>query len=163
MIRSLALALVALMSLHAIAVSAALGQLADQDLRLIEGLRQRRVFSLAERICRDQRAAEPQSAVRADWTVELMRTLAAKAAQASRQQRDDAWREVHAEAEQFAQTERDNPRKWLVEYQDALSRQARAELLRYEIGDLQQGPERDQAMTTLREAAMAWDALARTG
>src|SRR5688572_5827229 len=74
----------------------------DPVARYLEGLRQRRLFALAEAWCYE-RLAEPDSSPekQAQLTLELSRTLTEHAAYTASRDRFDLWQRARATADEF--------------------------------------------------------------
>ncbi|MCB9938999.1 MAG: hypothetical protein H6823_12200 [Planctomycetaceae bacterium] len=133
----------------------------DEDGRFMAGLRERRLFSLAETYCQARlKVGQIGSTDRAELTVELIRTLAEHAMNSRGSQRDQLWQQARDVATSFNTTER--PRAVLVRVQDALTVLARGELSRMES---EVSPMPDESLTaareTLREAASALTSIDR--
>ena len=107
---------------------------ANEDERFLEGLRQRRLFELAERYC-SYRLAEPQlpPVVQGDLAVELIRTYALHAVNSPPDRREELWKLARGAAAQFQRTSPQHPRGILVRLQDALTLLAQGELTRQEF------------------------------
>ncbi|HRX81204.1 MAG TPA: hypothetical protein P5307_19180, partial [Pirellulaceae bacterium] len=85
----------------------------DEDGRFMAGLRERRLFSLAETYCQARlKVGQIGSTDRAELTVELIRTLAEHAMNSRGSQRDQLWQQARDVATSFNTTER--PRAVLV-------------------------------------------------
>lgn len=129
---------------------------ADSELeRFLDGLRQRRLFQLAENYCRNRLADEQLPEVeRANLTMELIRTYASHAVNSAPDQRPAFWKQAHDTADEFATRQRANPRLVLVQAQDALTFLAEGELLRqeFEAGDRPEAL-RQAALVQIRNAA----------
>ena len=105
----------------------------SEDERLLAGLRERRLFQLAESFSLDRLAdAGLSAAQRAPLVIELIRTYAAHAVNSPPQERGALWEKAHTAAADFARQYPDDPRQVLVRVQDALTVLARGELLRQE-------------------------------
>ena len=103
------------------------------DERFVEGLCQRRLFSLAETYCRDCLDDEGLAeADRAQMAVELARTYAQHALNCPPRDRPPLWRQAHQVAAEFTDQHRRAPRRGLGRLQDALTHLARGELGRQE-------------------------------
>ncbi len=103
------------------------------DARFLAGLRERRLYELADRYCEDQLGRDDLAPPRrADLTIELSRTLAEYAAGAEPNARDELWRRAFDATERFARDYPDNPRLPLVRLQGALTLLTRGELARQE-------------------------------
>ncbi|MEX0818331.1 MAG: hypothetical protein WD070_02025 [Pirellulaceae bacterium] len=132
----------------------------DEDTRFVAGLRERRLFTLAESYCQE-RLADRQSATvdRVELTVELIRTYAEHALNSRGNERDALWQQARDVAAAF---EAEQPRAVLVRVQDALTLLARGELARMESEVSSQADEAlASARTTLRQAAAALTAIDR--
>jgi hypothetical protein len=142
-----------LLGLFALCATAAAAESEDQ--RFLEGLRQRRLFSLAERFCQQRLADNALSdQQRAELVIEQIRTCATHAIHAPPQERDALWQQALAAGEQFRARYPEHPRLILVRVQEALTQLARGELLRQEaevLADAGDAPER--ARTEIRQAA----------
>jgi hypothetical protein len=126
----------------------------SEDARFADGLRQRRLFSLAESFCRDRLADDRLGdADRADLVIQLMRCYAAQAVQASPADREPLWQAARQAAADFERDHAASPRQILVRVQDALTVAARGELLRLEAELLpDSGRSLDDAKSAFREA-----------
>ncbi|NQU20079.1 MAG: hypothetical protein HQ567_02270 [Candidatus Nealsonbacteria bacterium] len=103
------------------------------DQRFLAGLRQRGLFSLAERYCIDRLARENLTEQqRAELTIQWARTLAATAVNSPPQSRGAVWQRALAVTENFAEQHPQNPRLLLVRLQGALGLLDRGELARQE-------------------------------
>lgn len=105
--------------------------LADSaDERYLEGLRQRRLFRVAEAYC-EAKLERPKldEAERTRLTIEYMLTLAEHATHLPRSEREKCWNEARAAAEKFPAA---HPRKLVIELQKALVILAQGELARQE-------------------------------
>ncbi len=126
----------------------------SEDARFADGLRQRRLFPLAEAFCRDRLAdAQLGDADRVDLVIQLVRCYAAHAAQAIPADRDPLWQAARQAAADFLRDHAASPRQILVRVQDALTVAARGELLRLEAELLSEsGSALDDAKSAFREA-----------
>lgn len=101
------------------------------DERFLDGLRQRRLYELAEKFCDDRLAdAKLDDARRADLTVELVRTLSDHALDAGGEAAAGLWQRATQVVAEFAAQRRQYPRLMLVRLQGALARAAEGESLR---------------------------------
>ncbi len=129
---------------------------ADRDgERLLDGLRQRRLFSLAEAYCRQQLdGQELGTGERAQLTIELIRTHAAHAIHSSPEQRQPYWDQAHEAAREFIRKDGRNPRLVLVQVQQGLTYLAQGQLVRQELeaGAAASGA-RERALAELRNAS----------
>jgi len=134
---------------------------ADEDSRFVAGLRERRLFSLAETYC-DERISNSQlpTTDRVELTVELIRTYAEHALNSRGSDRESLWQKARHVAAVFNESEQ--PRAVLVRVQDALTLLARGELARMESEVSSQTDEAlIAARETLREAAASLTAIDR--
>jgi len=104
-----------------------------EDEAFLDGLRDRRLFSLAEAYCRE-RLAEPDlsAADRAEMVIELSQTKAQHALNTAPADRGPLWDEARQVVTDFLRDHPDSPRLVLVRLQDALTVLARGELARQE-------------------------------
>ncbi len=125
--------------------------------QFIDGLVARRLFDLAEQECRDQLADDGLSNVqKVDWTVELIRILSQHAANSRSTEQPARWQAAHTVAKEFLAEHVQDPRRVLVEIQDALTSLAAGELSRMEaevavLPDEDLGRARDQIRTASRQ------------
>lgn len=99
------------------------------DARFVAGLRERRLFELAERYCVDRLNGSQTSEVeRADLVVELIRTLATHAGHVPQKDRETFWQAAQSAATDFEHKTPNHPRLVLVRIQDALTPLAQGEL-----------------------------------
>ena len=113
----------------------------DSERRLLDGLRQRRLFLLAEHYCEDRlRESQLPAGEVGDLTVELVRLYAEHAVQSPPDARIALARKARDTAAEFVRQHKDNPRLLLVRMQDALTVLALAELARQE-GEIAIEPE----------------------
>jgi hypothetical protein len=128
-------------------------QASDED-RFLEGLRQRRLFELAEVYC-ERRLAEQQlsESERGLLVVELIRCLAEHAANARPDERVRLWEQARHTAAKFLADYPQHPRRILIRMQDALTVLAQGELARMEseLGVAGATPVAE-ARTAIREA-----------
>ncbi|MFV2066656.1 MAG: hypothetical protein ACC645_06710 [Pirellulales bacterium] len=92
------------------------------DARFMEGLRRRRLFSLAETHCR-RRLADPGLGAReqADWTIELVRTLVGQAVAGRTPPQSPQWKQAHQTCAQFAKEFPNHPFAPLIALQESLT------------------------------------------
>jgi len=103
------------------------------DATFVAGLRERRLFELAERYCIDRLNGSQTSEVeQAELAVELIRTLATHAGHVPQSDRETFWQATRAAAADFARKRPHHPRLVLVRIQDALTPLAQGELAWYE-------------------------------
>lgn len=136
-------------------------QLLDpDDVTLLEGLRQRRLFPLALDFCQQQlKTTESGSAVEAMLNVELIRTWTAHAAYQNRAARDSTWQQVDAIANRY-QSNTKLPRGYLVRTQAALSKLVNATLTYQELAaEMIPADQLSSALAVLREARGQLDRL----
>jgi tetratricopeptide (TPR) repeat protein len=135
------------------------GETADQ--RFVDGLVERRLFSLAETACRNQLAGSDLSPrQQADWTVELIRVISLHATHSPPSERAAQWQAAHQDAQQFLASNPQHPRRVLVELQDGLAYLAEGEMARLEA-DVAVEPQEalDRARETIRAAARQLEAI----
>jgi hypothetical protein len=129
--------------------------------QFVAGLTERRLFDLAALECRNQLSRSDISArALADWTVELQRTLTLNAIHTGPTERAEKWQAAHAVAEEFLAQQDTNPRRVLVQLQDALTSLAEGELARFEA-EVAAEPTAalDKARTSIRQASRAFEEL----
>ncbi|MCI0361980.1 MAG: hypothetical protein L0211_26150 [Planctomycetaceae bacterium] len=103
------------------------------DAPFAAGLRERRLFELAERYCIDRLNSSQTSEVqRADLAVELVRTFAAHAGHVPQADRPTFWQAARSAAADFDRKWPAHPRRVLVRIQDALVPLAQGELAWHE-------------------------------
>ena len=127
----------------------------EDDTRFVAGLRERRLFTLAESYCNERSTNAQLSPVdRVALAVELIRTYAEHAMNSRGEERDALWQKAREVATPFNGSE--PPRAVLVQVQDALTVLARGELSRME-SEVSSQPEAalTSARDTLREATNA--------
>ena len=134
---------------------------ANDDSRLVSGLRERRLFTLAETYCNERLAnSRLDEASHVELAVELVRTYAEHALNSRGTERDSLWRQAHETASVFKDGKQ--PRAVLVRVQDALTVLARGELARMES---QVAAKPDESLTlardVLREATVSLTAIDR--
>jgi TolA-binding protein len=124
------------------------------DQRFVQGLRQRRLYDLADEYCRRQLAeAGDEPIAQVDLVLQWVQTRVARAVSIAPSQRTQAWQDAHAAAQEFIAKNPDHPRIVLVALQDALTWLAEGELRRREW-ELQPDPTvQQQAAATLRRAS----------
>lgn len=106
----------------------------DDDQALLEGLRRRQLFEVAQSFCyRQLENADLDPTTQSTLTIELMRTQITQAIRAEPAKREDAWKAIDKTLADFERAFPDHPRKFLVQVQVALSHIAHARLLRQEM------------------------------
>ena len=145
-------------------VFASLPALADsQDQRFLSGLRDRRLFDLAERYCRDQLALPTiDDRRKAEMSVELSRTLVDQAMSVAPEARDPLWQDALSQLETFIKSTPQYPELVMLRVQAALVQLAQGELLRQEaeiVAD--NGPRLDHARKLLSDASTRLDSIVR--
>ena len=133
------------------------------DRQLVEGLIQRRLYQVAESLCRREMAsAKPNSIDNALWTIDLIKVQAAYAANSQSRSPDSDWQEIKNTAEHFAKFFPDHPQLVLVQLQAALSSFSRGQLMRQEI-QVSMRPPSDAAETIgiLRDVTQQLSSLER--
>ena len=105
----------------------------DSDQRFLAGLRQRRLFALAESYCRRRLADQELSEIeRSDLTVDWIRVLTERALNSAADNRDAIWQQAHDVAADFTTQYPAHVRGVLVRVQAALAVVAYGELSRLE-------------------------------
>ena len=126
----------------------------SDDSALIDGLRRRRLFDLAELYCQQQLAnsnIDPTS--QSSLVVELIKTQTAKAVLALPSERKTAWNSINDTAVRFANANPKHPRKILVKVQLALSHITHGKLILQEIAaEMATGNATEEALAELRTA-----------
>ncbi len=141
--------------------SSSMAAVEEVDQQFVDGLRQRRLFLLAETFCLE-RLDTPQKtgSDTVHWSIELIRTYSAQAVNAVGTVRDTSWQKAADIARQFEFANPDHPRLPLVQVQAALALLAQGELARMEA---EVGSVPDQALalarTTIRAAARKLEAI----
>ncbi|MBP87229.1 MAG: hypothetical protein CMJ64_10995 [Planctomycetaceae bacterium] len=106
---------------------------ADEDEALLQGLRARRLFSLAETHCRNRLADQDLPiSERTSLTVGLIRVYAEQALNTPADKREQAWLRARETAAAFLSDHADAANSILIRVQDALTLLARGELARME-------------------------------
>ena len=133
---------------------AELEQKRNDDTTFLTGLRQRRLFELADFYCNDQLAnTKIDSTTQSTIVIELLKTQTAQAIFSPIAQRASFWNKTQSTATNFLLANENHPRKFLVEVQSALSRISRSNLLAQEIAaDMADPNARSQALDSLSKA-----------
>ena len=142
-------------------VSSARAAVEESDQQFVDGLRQRRLFSLAETFCLERLDAPQKTGTDTiHWLIELIRTYSGQAVNTVGTARDTSWQKAADIARQFEVANPDHPRLPLVQVQAALALLAQGELARMEA---EVGSAPDQALTlarsTIRAAARKLEAV----
>ncbi|MFK7766853.1 MAG: tetratricopeptide repeat protein [Mariniblastus sp.] len=131
-----------------------LEQKRTDDTTFLAGLRQRRLFEIAELYCNDQLSKgnlDPTS--QATLVIELVKTQTAQAIFSPMATRPSVWQKALATSTDFLTTNPDHPRRYLVGVQSALSRISRAKLIAQEIAaDMADANAQRQALDSLSKA-----------
>lgn len=134
----------------------------SDDAKLLEGLRQRQLFDLADKYCEDllaEKTLGPRRQV--SLAVQRLKTLTAKAVFASKEQRPNVWAEIDRLAAEFGTTFRGS-RALLVQAQAALAKVAQVRLIRQELdAKLTDASAGKKALRLLRSARSRIEALIR--
>lgn len=133
----------------------------DEDARFVAGLRERRLFTLAETYCLKRlETLQPASGDRVELAVELIRVYADHALNSRGSERDSLWQKAADLGTSFEGAE--HPRVILIRVQAALTLLARGELSRME-SEVASQPDAAlvSAREMLREAATALTAIDR--
>ena len=125
-----------------------------QDDRFLDGLRQRRLFDLADAYCQAQLAREDLTAVaRTELTMQRIRTQATRALHTPRGERGGVWDRAEAIVLEFRKAHPQDPRLILIETQYALTTLLQGELARQEAEVLADpGAAREQARKVILAA-----------
>jgi hypothetical protein len=125
----------------------------SSDAEFLAGLRQRRLYELAQRFCElELSRVAADSGRRAFLVTELVRTLGEHSLNRIEAERDEALAKARLVAADYLRTHQDDPRRPLVQAQEALAVLAMAELQRIEAEVGAAGADLDRARTTTREA-----------
>ena len=133
----------------------------DDEMALVSGMRERRLFDLAQLHCADLlRDSSFSSMQRVKVTVERIRCYAEHALHVPPGDRQSLWGKARSVAAEFEQVDPGNPRLVLVRVQDALTLLAQGELLRHEA-EVAADPlqTRDAALETIRTAVRLLDVI----
>lgn len=128
---------------------------AEIDHQYLDGLRERRLFSLVESYCRQKMAVEQLPiAERAELMSELLRSYALHAVNLSPANRVEKWEKAEQLANDYLRRHGSDERAVLVRVQQALVHLARGELLRQELeADAGNEGTRALALQEIRKAA----------
>ncbi len=142
---------------------AELAALADpqEDVLVLEGLKQRGLFSLIEFQCQ-ARISDPESSqrTRMEWTVHLINSVTHQALRQPADQRARYWKKAQDVADDFSAQHVDDSVVLPVKLQAALALTARGELLRLEATISKDGgTQRVQSREQLRRATRAFNNL----
>ncbi len=143
-----------LLPIKAVSVSAQTHPVIDDELTLIDGLRQRRLFDLADLQCRQLMGlSDLDSISQASLAIELIKTGVARGIVSSGQQRAESWQMVDKVPEDFLKQYPDHPRKLLVEVQQAVAHLTYGRLIGQEVAaEILPESSKSQAIEQLREA-----------
>ena len=133
----------------------------DDEIALVHGMRERRLFDLAQLHCADLlRDPSFSSIERVKVTVERIRCYAEHALHVPPKDRKSLWDKARSVAAEFEQVDPRNSRLVLVRVQDALTLLAQGELLRHET-EVAADPlqSRAAALETIRAAVRLLDAI----
>jgi TolA-binding protein len=134
----------------------------SEDAKLLEGLRQRQLFELADKYCNDLFAKKTLGPKRkVGLTVQRLKTLTAMAVFATKEQRPSVWAKIDQLAADFESTFRGS-RSLLVKAQAALAKVAQVRLIRQELdAKLVDASAGKKALQLLRSARSQIEALIR--
>ncbi len=126
----------------------------DEDAQLVIGLRERRLFALAELHCHKLLTRTDLTLTEsASLTIELIKTQTAKAILSSGTDRELAWQAAEQTAAQFLVDHPHNPRTVLVQVQSALGKLSQGQLIRQELAaEMVPESSRETALEVLRQA-----------
>jgi len=124
------------------------------DERFLDGLRQRRLYALAEKFCRAALTRPDQNSSRsAEMTIELSRSLVEHALEVPPGESADLWRQALETTDSFAQKSPESSRRVQVGVQHALVLLSRGEVLREEAEVMAERAGRlEAARSDLRQA-----------
>ncbi len=124
----------------------------QEDSKLIDGLRRRRLFDLAQLHCQQQlMKSDIDPTTESHLTIELMKTRTAKAILTAVSERPAAWKSVDETATKFSADAPNHPRRLLIEVQRALSHLTHARMIRQEIAaEMANDSARQQALDEIR-------------
>ena len=138
----------------------------SEDVRIVAGLRARRLFDLASLHCQARlqdlagTGGNDSENERVELTLEWMKNLTAQATYSEADQRDATWQSALQVADEFVRQHPSHPKKILVEVQRALVNQARGRVLRQEIDADIAGPQaRELALRELQTASVGFEKL----
>jgi hypothetical protein len=142
-----------------IVVATSVAAAESRDGQMVAGLRDRRLFELAEKYCQDRLATPAvDEPTKAELSVELLRTFALHAIHEPPAERARWFKQGHNTAAEFLRTK--SPRAVLVQLQDALTWLAEGELAAAEFrAGVISAEELDRALAPLRTAATALEQL----
>ena len=122
--------------------------------QLVDGLRQRRLYDLADHVCLEHLENENSSAVlQANMGIELIKTKTARATNAPDNMREQLWGEAHNGGNEFFTRFPSHPRRELVEVQRATTWLTRGKTLAFELQAGWGGQQkRDEVDTVLARA-----------
>jgi hypothetical protein len=133
------------------------------ELQLVDGLRSRRLFTLADLVCQQQIArTDLTDRQRAEWVAEGMRTLGQHALNSAPSEQAAHWLRAEQLAQQFAERYADNPFQVFVALQSALNNLTHGELLRVDA-ELNERPvtEFESARNLIRQASRQLEQIDR--
>lgn len=130
------------------------------DQRFVAGLRERRLFDLAETFCRQRLSqTDIRPGEQADLVLQLVQTQVARAAGSAPEQQPATWEAARRTLDEFLRQNEKHPRREVLVVQHALTLLARGQSLRQEWELDASRPElKAQAAQTLRDAVAELDA-----
>jgi tetratricopeptide (TPR) repeat protein len=135
----------------------------EEDIKVIDGLRRRRLFGLANDFCKErilQSGVDVQ--VQSALAIEQIKTVTGQAVFSNAQDRTKLWATVDEIANRFNLSFPGHPRIFLVDSQKAMSYLAHGRLLRQEIAaEIAEDTARDEALDALRRAKRTMEELER--
>jgi tetratricopeptide (TPR) repeat protein len=127
----------------------------DATRRFFDGLRSRKLFSLAENYSL-RRLATPEklsTEQRVDFTLELSRTLVEHAQHSTGDEQAELWRKAHEVLADLISAVPNNPRRMLIEAESAFVLASQGEWLRWQVELVPEDRStREQSLTTLGRA-----------
>ncbi len=133
------------------------------SIKVIQGLRDRRLFDLAEIYTQQQLSSASLDVVdKASIVMEQIQTSVAKAIVATGDDRKSAWNEAHAAASYFATEYPEHPQAMLVQVQDALVYFSNGNLIQQEIAaEIAPPGTSGAALAQFRQATSAFNSIER--
>ncbi|MEM7455354.1 MAG: hypothetical protein AAF456_13470 [Planctomycetota bacterium] len=135
----------------------------SEDSVMAQGLRERRLFDIAEHFCRSRLDdSELNADDRTVLALELLRTQTSRAAVAPIEESAARWEAAVETAREFIDENRNQPRVLLVEVQKALIHLTHGKLIQQQIAaDIIPASERDRALEQLQICNSELDGIAR--
>lgn len=140
-----------------------ISQQLEDDRKLLEGLRKRRLFEVAESYCLNAlQRPNLDLATQSSLTVEQLKNATAQTVLSQQPERSKHWANVKGIAAGFYKSNPQHPRTVLVKVQVALSHIAHGRLIRQELdADMVEASQKESALEKLREARRLLSDLGR--